>query len=60
MRTTVTLDPDVEELVRRRMRERGVSFTKAINDLVRDGAWYEGSGAKFFGWSDKVTMWTPC
>jgi hypothetical protein len=38
MRTTVTLDPDVEELVRRRMRERGVSFTKAINDLVRDGA----------------------
>jgi hypothetical protein len=45
---------------RKKMRERGVSFTKAINDLVRDGAWYEGSGAKFFGWSDKVTMWTPC
>jgi hypothetical protein len=26
MRTTVTLDPDTEALVRRRMRERGVSF----------------------------------
>ena len=35
MRTTVTLDPDADALVRRRMRERGVSFKEALNDAVR-------------------------
>lgn len=35
MRTTVTLDPDVEQLIRRRMRERGVSFKEAINEAIR-------------------------
>ena len=35
MRTTVTLDPDVEQIIRRRMRERGVSFKEAINDAIR-------------------------
>jgi hypothetical protein len=38
MRTTVTLDPDTEQLVRRRMRERGLSFKEALNDLLRQGA----------------------
>jgi len=38
MRTTVTLDPDAEALVRRRMRERGVSFKQALNDIIRAGA----------------------
>lgn len=38
MRTTVTLDDDVEQLVRRRMAERQVSFKKALNDAIRDGA----------------------
>lgn len=38
MRTTVTLDDDVEHLVRRRMAERHVSFKKALNDAIRDGA----------------------
>ncbi len=38
MRTTVTLDPDVDQLVQRRMRERGVSFKKALNDVIREGA----------------------
>ena len=38
MRTTVTLDPDTEALIRRRMRERGVSFKQALNDAVREGA----------------------
>ncbi|MFO8076421.1 MAG: antitoxin [Actinomycetota bacterium] len=38
MRTTVTLDPDTEQLVRRRMRERGLSFKEAINDAIREGA----------------------
>ena len=37
MRTTVTLDPDVEAIVRRAMRERGVSFKQALNDAVRSG-----------------------
>ena len=35
MRTTVTLDPDAEQIVRRRMRERGLSFKDAINDAIR-------------------------
>jgi hypothetical protein len=37
MRTTVTLDPDVEAKLREAMRERGVSFKAAINDAVRSG-----------------------
>lgn len=37
MRTTVTLDPDTEALLRRRMSERGVSFKRALNEAVRDG-----------------------
>lgn len=37
MRTTVTLDGDTETIVRRRMKDRGVSFKQAINDLVREG-----------------------
>ena len=38
MRTTVTLDDDVLALVRRRMEEQQISFKKALNDAVRDGA----------------------
>lgn len=38
MRTTVTLDPDTESLVRRLMSERGVSFKQALNDAIRAGA----------------------
>lgn len=37
MRTTVTLDEDVAQIVRRRMRERDLSFKEALNDVVRDG-----------------------
>ena len=37
MRTTVTLDPDTEQIVRRRMRERNVSFKQALNDAIRNG-----------------------
>jgi hypothetical protein len=37
MRTTVTLDPDVERLLRETMREQGISFKKALNDAVRAG-----------------------
>lgn len=38
MRTTVTLDGDTEAILRRRMRERGVSFKVALNDAIRAGA----------------------
>jgi len=37
MRTTVTLDPDVEALLRKRMRERSISFKEALNQAVRSG-----------------------
>lgn len=33
----MTLDPDTEALIRKRMRERGVSFKQALNDAVREG-----------------------
>jgi hypothetical protein len=38
VRTTVTLDPDTEQIVRRRMRERGQTFKQALNDAIRSGA----------------------
>jgi hypothetical protein len=37
MRTTVTLDADVEALLKQLMRERGMSFKRAINHAVRAG-----------------------
>lgn len=37
MRTTVTLEPDVERLLRRAVRERGDSFKKVLNAAVREG-----------------------
>ena len=36
MRTTVTLDPDVEQLLRARMKRRKVSFKRALNDSIRE------------------------
>jgi hypothetical protein len=37
VRTTITLDPDVEALVRRAMRERGASFKQVVNETLRSG-----------------------
>jgi hypothetical protein len=37
VRTTVTLDPDTEPLVKRAMRERGLSFKEAVNEAIRAG-----------------------
>ena len=37
MRTTVTLDPDVQALVEKAMRERGLSFKEALNQAIRAG-----------------------
>lgn len=33
----MTLDPDTEQVVRRRMREKGMSFKEALNDAIRSG-----------------------
>lgn len=35
MRTTVTLEPDVERLIKKRMKARGIGFKEALNDAVR-------------------------
>lgn len=37
MRTTVTLDDDVESGVRREMRRTGQGFKEAVNELLRAG-----------------------
>ena len=37
MRTTVTLDPDVERLIKDAMRERAISFKEALNEAARVG-----------------------
>lgn len=37
IRTTVTLDDDVVERVRRESRSRGVSFRDTLNDVLRLG-----------------------
>lgn len=47
MRTTVTLDSDTAQIVRRRMRERNVSFKQALNDAIREGAGGEPSAPPF-------------
>lgn len=47
MRTTVTLDPDTEQIVRRRMRERNQSFKDAINDAIRAGNVSSGRSVPF-------------
>lgn len=37
MRTTVTLDADVETLLRKAIRQRGKPFKQVLNDAVRTG-----------------------
>lgn len=44
MRTTVTLDPDVEALVKRTMKDRGVTFKEAVNGAIRAGMVARTSG----------------
>lgn len=34
----MTLDPDVEALIKRAMRERGLGFKQAVNEAIRAGA----------------------
>jgi len=37
VRTTVTLEPDTDAIVRRLMRDRGLTFKQAINEAIRAG-----------------------
>ena len=37
MRTTVTLDPDVESLLRQEVRRRGEPFKQVLNNALRVG-----------------------
>lgn len=37
MRTTVTIDPDIEALLTRAMRQKGLSFKEALNGALRLG-----------------------
>lgn len=37
VRTTVTLDADVEDLIRHVMDERGLTFKQAVNEAIRAG-----------------------
>jgi hypothetical protein len=37
VRTTITLDPDTEALLRSAMAERGIGFKEAVNDAIRRG-----------------------
>jgi hypothetical protein len=46
VRTTITLDEDVAALVKRAMRDRGISFKHAVNDAIRAGL-APGSPAPF-------------
>jgi hypothetical protein len=47
MRTTVTLDPDVDAIVRRLMRERRLTFKQALNEAVRAGTRASGRRRAF-------------
>jgi len=37
VRTTVTLDPDAEQLVKQAMKDRGLTFKEAVNEAIRSG-----------------------
>jgi hypothetical protein len=37
MRTTITLDPDVEQMLKNVIREQDVTFKEAVNDAIRAG-----------------------
>ncbi len=46
MRTTITLEPDVEIRLKRHMRDRGVTFKAAVNEILRAGLDHERATEK--------------
>ncbi len=47
MRTTVTLDPDVDVMVKRFMAEQKLTFKEAVNTAIRRGLAEERPGPTF-------------
>lgn len=47
MRTTVTLDPDVEAAIEALCAERGIGRSEALNELVRRGLLLEERSAPY-------------
>lgn len=58
MRTTVTLDSDVEQILHARMEREGISFKRALNDAVRAGSRTE-SAARVDYVTAAVSLGTP-
>ena len=48
MRTTITLEPDVQALIRAVMKERGISFKEALNSAVRAGLTQSKQRRRYF------------
>ena len=48
MRTTLTLDPDVADRLRRLARERGLPFKQVVNAVLRRGLADDASGPERF------------
>lgn len=47
MRTTVTIDPELQARVKELARERGVSFREALNDVLRRGLGAQPAGRRY-------------
>jgi hypothetical protein len=37
MRTTLTIEPDIAQRIRRRMKQKGLSLKRVVNDALRAG-----------------------
>ena len=48
MRTTVTLEPDVESLIRQAMKEPGLSLRAALNSALRAGMSWNKAARRHF------------
>lgn len=47
MRTTITLEPDVEALVQKTMKSRGVTFKQVVSEALRQGLSALPKGPRF-------------
>jgi Ribbon-helix-helix protein, copG family len=47
MRTTVTIDPDLDAKLRRIAQERGISFKEALNAALREGLGVHASTRRY-------------
>ena len=47
MRTTLTFEPDVEQLIRREMRRTGRSMKAVVNDALRLGLGARGKSPRY-------------